>query len=185
MSTDFFADFNVTLPGTRISSNVPELRILSTFNRMELSNNACEIMGLVAEDKVLIIDNPVEQEDENEVYYIIKHPEVGSTISPVGSKLAFSYSGYYSAMILGDAKLHKAGRDDLKAANVLVPDSATTSAIYNVSYLVSETGEDFVYAGVSCPVFKLSNRAQHDVKRRNAVTSDNAADIAENDIADM
>jgi len=178
---DFFADFNVTLPGTRTTSNIPELRVLSTFNRMELTSAACELMGVKAKDRVLLIDNPKEVEDVDNIYYIIKHPETGSELSPAGSKLAFSYSGYYSAMILGNPTIHKAGRPDLKEAGLLVPDSATTSSIYNVVYRVEETGETFVYEGVECDVFKLTKRTQHDVKRRNTTANANieeAADIA-------
>lgn len=182
MSTDFFEDFNVTLPGTRINTTSPQLRVLSTFNRMELSNAACELMGLAAEDKVLIIDKGSEQEDENEIYYIIKHPETGSSVSVAGSKLAFSYSGYYSAMILGNTKIHKAGKEDLETAGLLVPDSATTSAIYNLSYSVEETGQSFVYEGAECDVFKLTNRKQHDVKRRAASASPSVED---NDMGDV
>jgi len=171
MTNDFFADFNVTLPGTRPTSNKPELRVLSTFNRMELTNAACELMGVKSKDRVLIIDNPNQTEDVDDIYYIIKHPETGSELSPSGSKLAFSYSGYYSAMILGNPAIHKAGFEDLKDASLLVPDAATKSSIYNVTYKVEETGETFVYEGAECDVFKLIGRNQHDVKRRGSSTS--------------
>jgi hypothetical protein len=172
---DFFADFNVTLPGTRPTSNKPELRVLSTFNRMELTNAACELMHVKAKDRVLIIDNPNQVEDVDDIYYIISHPETGSELSVSGSKLAFSYSGYYSAMILGNPAIHKAGYEDLKDAELLVPNAATKSSIYNVTYTVEKTGETFVYEGAECDVFKLTKRAQHDVKRRgtsSTVTSD-------------
>jgi len=173
---DFFADFNVTLPGTRPTSNKPELRVLSTFNRMELTNAACELLGAKPKDRVLIIDNPAQTEDLDDIYYIIKHPETGSELSVSGSKLAFSYSGYYSGMILGNPSLHKAGYDDLKEAGLLVPDAATKSSIYNVTYKVEETGETFVYEGAECAIFKLSNRTQHDVRRRGSAAASTTTD---------
>ncbi len=169
-NNDFFADFNVSLPGQRPVSNVPELRVLSTFNRLELNNAAAEMMGVKVDDTVLVIDNAAEKEDVNAIYYIIKHSTLGSTLSSIGSKLAFSYSGYYVGMILGNPATHKGGKLDLKTADALVEGAATTSTKFNVSYKVIDTGRTYVYSGEECQVFALEAREQHDVQRRNTST---------------
>lgn len=159
-----FNSFNVIKPGTRYATNVPLFKTSTTYNRMELNAAAAALVGVKEDDRIIIIDNPNEKEDLNNIYYFIIHPKEGAKLAG-DTRKAFSYSGPYAGMVIGNPTVHAGNDTDLDKAGLLVPGIKTKTALHIVEYKVVETGKTMVYEGEECYVFALRERTVVEVNR--------------------
>jgi len=177
-ANDFLNDFNVVLPGSRNTSSVAQIRALSSFNRLELSDAAAKLMNVSKDDRVIIVDRKSETEDPNKVYFIMSHPTVGAKLGELGTKKTFSYSGKYTGMIIGDPTKHQGGKADLKEAGMLIEGKTTVSVTHIATYKVVPTDQVITYMGEECKLFALTDRQEESIKGRAANVESDSGDAA-------
>lgn len=184
MQNDFMNDFDnleVVLPGTRVQSSSPTVKTLSTFNRLEMSKTAGDMLGITDGDKLLIIGNG-KVDDVNAMYYIMKHPE-GTPLKLSRNKYSFSYAGYYAGMVMGNAGTITGSKEDLAKVGLMIDKAITVKASYDVVPVLNEDDApiEYTYNSVSAPIFALRGRSLETVKGRDNVqeeVSDEGTDVA-------
>jgi len=163
-------------------SNSPELKAISSFNRLQLNAAAVKMMGVTSASKFLFIDDKEELTNPSKVYYaiIVEGGEQGAALSEINNNRTFSYAGVYPAMIIGDAAIHMAGKDDLIKRGIMADEEKTIS--FSVIYDIVNSGETTVLGDTEYPVYAFVNRRVRDVLQRGESNDVFNTDVENSDV---